>query len=74
VSETWREQIDVNPPEATAWLTYFAAEDADQAVERLVGAGGQAVSSVTECPWGRIAAVRDPLGTPFQLIEPWEVI
>lgn len=60
---------------ATAWLTYFAVENADKAVDRLLQAGGQAHEErVTECAWGRIAAVRDSSGTPFRLIEPWDVI
>jgi predicted enzyme related to lactoylglutathione lyase len=61
-------------PGTTAWLTYFAVRNADRAVDRLADAGGQVVIPVQEYPWGRIAAVRDPLGAPFQLIEPWDVI
>ncbi|MEO3785270.1 VOC family protein [Actinocorallia sp. B10E7] len=58
-----------------SWLTYFAVDDAHKAVERLQEAGGWAYSqSPMECPWGSIATVKDPLGTPFRLIEPWDVI
>jgi predicted enzyme related to lactoylglutathione lyase len=65
----------VQRPGITAWLTYFAVENAEQAVDRLLDAGGQVhADRVTECAWGRLAAVKDPLGTPFRLIEPWDVI
>ncbi len=74
-------------PGITAWMTYFAVEDATDAVNVLLEAGGQVHTrlyldaqgqsyedGVEECPWGRIAAVKDPFGTPFRLIEAWDVI
>jgi len=58
-----------------SWLTYFAVDDAHKATKLLQDAGGWAHSpGPVECPWGCISAVKDPLGTPFRLIEPWDVI
>ncbi|MEO3785262.1 VOC family protein [Actinocorallia sp. B10E7] len=63
-------------PDLTAWLTYFAVPDAQEAVDLLLSIGGWAheEEGVTENPWGRLAAVKDPFGTPFRLVLPWEVI
>ncbi|HEX2315446.1 MAG TPA: VOC family protein [Thermomonospora sp.] len=59
----------------TAWLTYFAVEDADVAVKRLASLGGVVLGEgPVQMAWGAVAAVRDPFGTPFRLVEPWDVI
>ncbi len=65
----------VGLPDGTAWLTYFAVEDARKSVELLAGSGGRAhPEGAQDLPWGRIAAVKDPFGVPFRLVEPWDVI
>jgi len=40
------------------------------AVEELKGAGADVDGNISEHPWGRIAAFRDPDGNALQLYEP----
>uniref|UniRef100_UPI003D740EA7 VOC family protein n=1 Tax=Streptomyces sp. WAC 04229 TaxID=2203206 RepID=UPI003D740EA7 len=51
------------------WLTYFEVADADAALERLVGLGGQVVEPVQDSPQGRTAMVADPEGARFSLLQ-----
>lgn len=49
----------------------FAPEGSiDDEVERLQAAGVEFAGGVTDHPWGRIAAFRDPDGHDLQLFEP----
>lgn len=54
----------------TQWMTYFAVADADEAVARTVAHGGKAMSKVDDSPFGRLAALADPHGALFKIIEP----
>jgi len=56
---------------------YAAAEKADlrisaleEAVEELQGKGVEVVDGITDHPWGRIAAFKDPDGNSLELFEP----
>ncbi|MGH3241953.1 MAG: VOC family protein, partial [Spirillospora sp.] len=45
-----------------SWLTYFAVDDADDAVRRVRAGGGSVDEEPADTPYGRIATVRDPFG------------
>jgi predicted enzyme related to lactoylglutathione lyase len=51
------------------WMTYFQVSDTDEAVERLVGLGGQILGPVQESARGRVATVSDPEGARFALLQ-----
>ncbi|GAA4227127.1 VOC family protein [Actinomadura meridiana] len=55
--------------EVASWLTYFAVEDADAAVEVVRGGGGTVDEEPADTPYGRIATVRDPFGVPFRVMR-----
>jgi uncharacterized protein len=50
------------------WLTYFAVEDADAAVETAKAKGGSVASGPIDIPVGRFAVVQDPHGAAFAVI------
>ncbi|MGW1374831.1 VOC family protein [Streptomyces sp. NPDC002446] len=52
---------------ASRWQTLFEVEDTDDLVARALAAGGTA-EPPEETPYGRMAAIRDPFGTPFSVI------
>jgi len=54
--------------EGTAWNTYIAVDDADDAVSKLVTAGAKVVSTPEDAgEGGRSAALADPEGAGFRL-------
>jgi predicted enzyme related to lactoylglutathione lyase len=58
------------PDEVPAhWMTYFAVDDADAAIERVKAAGGQVHFGPVDIPAGRFAMVADPFGAPFAVIK-----
>lgn len=59
------------PPEAPShWRAYFAVDDADAAVARVVELGGSVVRQPQDMPYGRHADVSDPQGAYFAVIAP----
>lgn len=52
------------------WITYFAVADADAAMAAVTSNGGKAMSAIEDTPFGRMAAVADPSGAHFKIIEP----
>lgn len=61
------------PDEVPAhWRTYFSVEDLDASLETLKGGGGSVVVDPMDTPVGRFAAVTDPWGALFALIQPSE--
>jgi predicted enzyme related to lactoylglutathione lyase len=54
------------PPQ---WITYFGVADADAAVAAVIANGGTALSAVEPTPFGRIAALADPAGAQFKIVE-----
>lgn len=54
----------------SAWMTYFAVDDADEAVRKVRAGGGTVDSEPQDSPYGRSAAVRDPFGVPFHVMRP----
>lgn len=62
---------DGAPAEAPAhWRTYFAVEDADATVARVVELGGSVVRPPQDMPYGRHADVADAQGAYFAVIKP----
>jgi predicted enzyme related to lactoylglutathione lyase len=52
------------------WITYFAVENADETVARVTEHGGKILGNIDDSPFGRIAAVMDPSGATFKIVEP----
>ncbi len=52
------------------WLTYFAVESIDRAVEAVVKTGGTVARAPFETPAGRMAVICDPTGAYSALIQP----
>ena len=56
------------------WMSYFAVDDVDAAVEETVASGGTLKREPFEVPaTGRIAIVTDPTGALFGLMTPVEM-
>jgi uncharacterized protein len=51
------------------WITYFGVADADAAVTAITSSGGRALSAIEDTPFGRMAAVMDPQGAQFKIIQ-----
>ncbi len=51
------------------WMTYFGVADADETVATVAKHGGKALSSIDDSPFGRIAALTDPDGATFKIVE-----
>jgi predicted enzyme related to lactoylglutathione lyase len=52
------------------WNLYFAVTDTDASEQKLRQLGGQVFQPAFDTPYGRMAAVADPLGAGFCLIKP----
>lgn len=51
------------------WVNYFAVTNADETVATVLQHGGQIMGPIDESPFGRIAALRDPSGATFKIVE-----
>ncbi|MFE1249432.1 VOC family protein [Streptomyces sp. NPDC058735] len=59
------------PPEVPPYINvYFAVEDCDEAVARATGLGGALRFGPMTMPFGRFAAISDPQGAHFSVIDP----
>lgn len=52
------------------WNTYFAVANADASAKKVTALGGNVMQPPFDTPYGRMAAVFDPLGAPFCIIQP----
>lgn len=52
------------------WTIYFAVADADETVARVLANGGKQFGGIDDTPFGRLAALADPQGAMFKIIEP----
>jgi predicted enzyme related to lactoylglutathione lyase len=61
-----------NSPSGTPphWMTYFAIDDPDSAVDALIRADGSVLVPPFDMMAGRMAVVQDPQGATFALIRP----
>ncbi|WP_434592772.1 VOC family protein [Streptomyces sp. A5-4] len=58
------------PPEVPSFVNvYFAVEDCDAAVAKATGLGGKLQFGPMDSPFGRFAAVTDPAGAAFSVID-----
>jgi uncharacterized protein len=63
-------QIDPSwGPMPAEWVTYFAVADADASVAAARAHGAQQYGGIDDTPFGRLAALRDPSGAMFKLIQ-----
>lgn len=51
------------------WIVYFGVADADATVARIKELGGGVVMEPEDTPYGRLAAVTDPTGAAFNLLQ-----
>lgn len=52
------------------WMAYFAVRDVDRSAGMVPGLGGTVLVPPVDAPTGRLAAVRDPGGAVFTLLDP----
>jgi uncharacterized protein len=52
------------------WITYFQVANADETAAVVIRHGGQVMGPVDDTPFGRIAALRDPSGAVFKVLQP----
>ena len=51
-------------------ITYFAVANADETVALVKEHGGKVMGKIDDSPFGRIAALMDPSGATFKVVEP----
>ena len=56
------------------WSVYFAVADTDATIAKLTELGGSIDQPAEDTPYGRIAAVSDPMGARFKLVGPNEAM
>ena len=52
-----------------SWDVYFACDDIDATVQKVIEAGGTALREPFDVPGARMAVLRDPLGAVFEIIR-----
>jgi predicted enzyme related to lactoylglutathione lyase len=52
------------------WITYFSVGNADETVALVTKHGGKQMGNIDDSPFGRIAALMDPSGAAFKVVEP----
>jgi uncharacterized protein len=52
------------------WVSYFAVANADETVAAVIQHGGKVMGNVDDSPFGRLAALKDPSGATFKIIQP----
>ncbi|ROS75280.1 VOC family protein [Cellulomonas sp. PhB143] len=55
--------------EPSHWSVYLLVEDTDEAVARAVELGGSVSMAPEDSPYGRMAVLADPQGSPFKVIS-----
>lgn len=55
------------PPQ---WAIYFSVVNTDATVAVITAHGGKILSNAEDTPFGRMAAVMDPFGATFKIIQP----
>ncbi len=64
-------QIDPSwGPMPSQWVNYFVVADADATVATVIKHGGQQMGSIDDTPFGRLAALMDPFGAIFKIMQP----
>jgi uncharacterized protein len=52
------------------WITYFSVADVDKTVATVTKLGGKNMGPIDDSPFGRIAALMDPSGAYFKIVQP----
>ena len=52
------------------WITYFSVANTDETAAAVIKHGGRVLGSIEDTPFGRMAAVTDPFGAQFKIIQP----
>lgn len=52
------------------WMTYFSVADADATAATVTKLGGKVLGPIDDSPFGRIAALMDPFGATFKVVQP----
>jgi predicted enzyme related to lactoylglutathione lyase len=52
------------------WISYFSVANADETVALVTKHGGKIMGKIDDSPFGRIAALADPAGATFKIVEP----
>jgi uncharacterized protein len=52
------------------WITYFLVPNVDETVATVKQHGGKVMGPIDDSPFGRIAALMDPSGAAFKVVEP----
>lgn len=52
------------------WAVYFSVADTDKAAAIIKEHGGKVLGPIEDTPFGRMAAVMDPFGATFKIIQP----
>jgi uncharacterized protein len=52
------------------WITYFAVANTDETVAIVTKNGGKNLGPIDDSPFGRIAALMDPGGAFFKIVQP----
>jgi len=52
------------------WVNYFSVANADETVAVVTQHGGKVMGHVDDSPFGRIAALTDPKGAIFKIVQP----
>jgi predicted enzyme related to lactoylglutathione lyase len=52
------------------WAIYFSVANADETAAAIIEHGGKVMGNVDDSPFGRLAAVMDPSGAMFKIIQP----
>lgn len=52
------------------WVSYFTVVNADETVATVVKHGGKVMGNIDDSPFGRIAALMDPFGATFKILQP----
>lgn len=60
------EQWEGIPPH---WMAYFAVDDADAALERVVAGGGKVLVPAFDMAYGRMAVIADPAGAAVSIVK-----
>lgn len=60
-------QFPGGPP--AGWSIYFGVDNTDESLARAVEIGGTVVHPAEDTPYGRIAALTDPMGTAIKLVQ-----
>ena len=57
-------------PMPDQWVTYFTVADAEKTVATVLKHGGQIMGNIDDTPFGRLAALKDPHGAMFKIVQP----